>query len=366
MPRNYILALDQGTTSSRAILFNHQGEPIGTAQQEFTQHFPHDGWVEHDAEEIWSSQCTVIRELLTQQQIDKRELAAVGITNQRETTVLWNRETGKPLHHAIVWQDRRTANLCSQLKQDGLDPTFREKTGLRLDPYFSGTKLKWLLDHIPAAREQAKRGQLAFGTIDSWLLWKLSNGRIHKTDTSNASRTLLCNIHTGQWDEELLEILDIPRQLLPEIAPSSSIFGEAELDCLNQVPIAALAGDQQAALFGQTCFDSDRAKNTYGTGCFLLRPSGPNAVASKHHLLTSLACSTDQQLRYAVEGSVFIGGAVIQWLRDQLKLIPSASDSETLAQSVSDNGGVYLVPAFAGLGAPHWDCLLYTSDAADE
>ena len=355
MPRNYILALDQGTTSSRAILFNHQGEPIGTAQQEFTQHFPHDGWVEHDAEEIWSSQCTVIRELLTQQQIDKRELAAVGITNQRETTVLWNRETGKPLHHAIVWQDRRTANLCSQLKQDGLDPTFREKTGLRLDPYFSGTKLKWLLDHIPAAREQAKRGQLAFGTIDSWLLWKLSNGRIHKTDTSNASRTLLCNIHTGQWDEELLEILDIPRQLLPEIAPSSSIFGEAELDCLNQVPIAALAGDQQAALFGQTCFDSDRAKNTYGTGCFLLRPSGPNAVASKHHLLTSLACSTDQQLRYAVEGSVFIGGAVIQWLRDQLKLIPSASDSETLAQSVSDNGGVYLVPAFAGLGAPHWD-----------
>ncbi|ADE55240.1 glycerol kinase GlpK [Coraliomargarita akajimensis] len=355
MPRNYLLALDQGTTSSRAILFDNEGSLVGKAQSEFTQHFPENGWVEHDANEIWSSQSGVIAEVLAKTGVDAEDLAGIGITNQRETTVLWNRKTGMPLHNAIVWQDRRTAKLCEQLKADGLEECFRKKTGLRLDPYFSGTKLKWLLDNIDGAREQADRGELAFGTIDTWLLWKLSKGRIHKTDTSNASRTLLFNIHDCQWDPELLAILNIPDTLLPEVCPSSHFYGEAVRGGLEGIPMTGVAGDQQAALFGQTCFRSGQAKNTYGTGCFLLRPSEQQAIHSTHNLLTTLACTATGKAQYALEGSVFIGGAVIQWLRDQLGIIRQASETEALARSVQDTAGVYLIPAFSGLGAPHWN-----------
>lgn len=355
MPRDYILALDQGTTSSRAILFRRDGSVAGINQAEFTQHFPQNGWVEHDADEIWSCQSGVAIGVLSRNGLDADDLAAIGITNQRETVVLWSRRTGRPIHNAIVWQDRRTAALCSQLKAEGLEERFREKTGLFLDPYFSGTKLKWLLDNVPGAREMAYRGELAFGTIDSWLLWNLTRGSIHKTDTTNASRTLLFNIHEGRWDEELLALLDIPESVLPEVHPSSFVYGEASRAGLEGVPIAGIAGDQQAALFGQACFDSDKAKNTYGTGCFLLRPTGTKPVHSQHNLLSTLACSTNAQLEYAVEGSVFIGGAVVQWLRDELGLIKNAGDSQHLARSVDDAGGVTIVPAFSGLGAPHWD-----------
>jgi len=355
MPRDYILALDQGTTSSRAILFHRDGSIAGIAQAEFTQHFPQDGWVEQDANEIWSTQSSVAIGVLSRYGLDADDLAAIGITNQRETVVLWSRHTGRPIHNAIVWQDRRTAELCKRLKEDGVEERFRAKTGLRLDPYFSGTKLKWLLDNVPNARDMADRGELAFGTIDSWLLWNLTRGSIHKTDTTNASRTLLFNIYTGTWDRELLALLDIPESVLPEVLPSSHIYGEASRAGLEGVPIAALAGDQQAALFGQACFGAGQAKNTYGTGCFLLRPTSSGAIQSQHNLLSTLACSTEAQLEYALEGSVFIGGAVVQWLRDELGLIKNATDSKRMAQSVEDAGGVTIVPAFSGLGAPHWD-----------
>lgn len=355
MPRDYILALDQGTTSSRAILFNHSGELIAVAQQEFQQHFPRDGWVEHDATEIWNSQRSVALEVLQSHGITAADIAAIGITNQRETTVLWDRQTGAPLHPAIVWQDRRTAKFCHELKEAGHAPEIQEKTGLRIDPYFSGTKLNWLLDNVPDARTRAERGELAFGTIDSWILWNLSGGKAHATDVTNASRTLLFNIQEGCWDEDILRLLNIPESLLPTAQPSSSLFGECEIEGLRGLPIAGMAGDQQAALFGQNCIDASKAKNTYGTGCFLLRPTENGIVHSQHNLLTTLTCNTDNTLGYAIEGSVFTGGAVIQWLRDGLGIIKRSSDSEALATSVKDNGGVYLVPAFTGLGAPHWD-----------
>ena len=355
MPRDHILALDQGTTSSRAILFKRDGSIVGMAQTEFTQHFPQDGWVEHDANEIWSTQSGVAIGVLSRHGLDADDLAAIGIANQRETVVLWNRKTGRPIHNAIVWQDRRTAELCSHLKADGLEERFRAKTGLCLDPYFSGTKLKWLLDNVHGAREMANRGELAFGTIDCWLLWNLTRGRIHKTDTTNASRTLLFNIHEGCWDAELLALLNIPESLLPEVQPSSFLYGEASRAGLEGVPIGGIAGDQQAALFGQACFQAGQAKNTYGTGCFLLRPTEDKAVQSEHDLLSTLACTTSDTLNYALEGSVFIGGAVVQWLRDELGLVKGAADTEAVAKSVPNAGGVTIVPAFSGLGAPHWD-----------
>ncbi|MGC6455480.1 MAG: glycerol kinase GlpK [Coraliomargaritaceae bacterium] len=356
MPRDYILALDQGTTSSRALLINREGHPIDREQSEFSQHFPKDGWVEHNADEIWTTQSAVAISVLSRNRIGPEDIAAIGIANQRETTVLWNRHTGRPLHRAIVWQDRRTAGLCQTLRAEGLETEFQEKTGLRLDPYFSGTKLKWLLDNVPDAREQAARGELAFGTIDCWLLWNLTCGRIHKTDATNASRTLLFNIHEKKWDSALLHYLQIPESILPEVCPSAHLFGEATCTGLEGIPVAGMAGDQQAALFGQTCFAPGQAKNTYGTGCFLLRPSGKKPIYSEHNLLTTLTCSTENDTpEYAVEGSVFIGGAVIQWLRDALGLIKDASESEAVAQSVPDSGGIHLVPAFSGLGAPHWE-----------
>ncbi|MGJ8653706.1 MAG: glycerol kinase GlpK [Opitutaceae bacterium] len=354
MARDYILALDQGTTSSRAILFDQSGSIIAVAQKEFQQHFPRNGWVEHDANEIWKTQLAVAEEALNKVKLTAADIASIGITNQRETTVLWDRKTGEPIHKAIVWQDRRTAAFCKQLSSDGHDETFQTRTGLRIDPYFSGTKLHWLLKNVPNARVRAEKGELAFGTIDSWLLWKLTAGKVHATDTTNASRTLLFNIETGEWDTDILNILNIPQSLLPEVKPSSGLFGECVADALKGIPIAGIAGDQQSALFGQTCFDQTKAKNTYGTGCFLLRPTD-SVVHSKHNLLTTVACTTDSTIRYAIEGSVFTGGSVIQWLRDGLGIIKSAADSEALATSVDDNGGAYLVPAFTGLGAPHWD-----------
>ncbi|NDP42208.1 MAG: glycerol kinase GlpK [Aromatoleum sp.] len=351
---SFILALDQGTTSSRALIFDRAGAVRAVAQQEFTQIFPRPGWVEHDPTEIWATQSGVLHEALAKAGLAARDIAAIGITNQRETTVLWERATGRPLANAIVWQDRRTAPLCDELRAAGRAPLFAAKTGLVLDPYFSGTKLKWLLDHVPGARDRAARGELAFGTIDTWLVWQLTNGAAHLTDPSNASRTLMFDIHTGEWDDELLGILDIPREVLPRIVPSSGVVAQAAIGGID-VPIAGIAGDQQAALFGQACHVPGLAKNTYGTGCFLLLNTGREAVASTNNLLTTVAWSRDGRLDYALEGSVFIGGAVVQWLRDGLKLVRSAADIEALAASVPDNGGVYLVPAFAGLGAPHWD-----------
>ncbi len=351
----YILALDQGTTSSRAILFDHEGDLYASAQREFTQHFPQPGWVEHDAEEIWQSQIGVIAEVMTKAGLDAPAIAAIGITNQRETTVLWDRTTGKPLHHAIVWQDRRTTPLCDQLREAGHEATFSARTGLLLDPYFSGTKLRWLLDNIPGARDRAQRGELAFGTIDSWLVWNLSCGRLHVTDASNASRTLLYNIHSGDWDNDLLALLDIPREVLPQVRNSSEIYGEADQRWLGAAtPIAGIAGDQQAATFGQACLTPGMAKNTYGTGCFMLMNTGHQAMPSSHRLLTTVAWQLDKKLSYALEGSVFMGGAIIQWLRDGLGVIASSDEVEALASSVPDNGGVTLIPAFAGLGAPWW------------
>ena len=355
MPR-YVLALDQGTTSSRAIVFDRRGRPRATARQEFTQHYPQPGWVEHDPRDLWETSRLTALAALAQANLTGRDLAAIGLTNQRETTLLWDRRTGRPLHRAIVWQDRRTADVCARLRRRGLEPLFRKKTGLLLDPYFSGTKLAWLLDRIPGARRRAQRGELAFGTVDTWLLWQLTGGRVNATDVSNASRTLLLNLRTGEWDGALLKILRIPREVLPAVRDSSGIFGEVtSVPALRGVPIAGIAGDQQAALFGQACWQPGMAKNTYGTGCFLLLHTGQKPVASRHHLLTTAAWRIGGRTEYALEGSVFIGGAVVQWLRDGLNLIAQSSDIEKLAASVPDNGGVCLVPAFTGLGAPHWD-----------
>ena len=350
----YILALDQGTTSSRAIVFDASGEVRAAAQREFRQIFPQGGWVEHDAVEIWATQSGVMHEAIAKAGIAARDIAAIGITNQRETTVLWERATGRPVAHAIVWQDRRTAGTCEALRAAGHAPTFQRRTGLVLDAYFSGTKLKWLLDHVPGARARARRGELAFGTVDSWLVWNLTGGRVHATDPSNASRTLLYDIHRGEWDDELCALLDVPREVLPAVVPSSGVCGATTIDGV-EIPIAGIAGDQQAALFGQACHAPGLAKNTYGTGCFLLMNTGGNAVASVNNLLTTVAWSREGRTDYALEGSVFIGGAVVQWLRDGLGIIRSAHEVEALAASVPDNGGVYFVPAFAGLGAPHWD-----------
>jgi glycerol kinase len=352
----FILALDQGTTSSRAILFDHDGAIHASAQKEFPQIFPQAGWVEHDPLKIWSSQLEVARTALVQAGLRAADVAAIGITNQRETTVIWDRRSGEPIQNAIVWQDRRTASFCDDLKRAGHSHLIASKTGLVIDAYFSGSKIRWLLDHVPGAREGARRGELAFGTIDTWLLWKLTGGALHLTDPSNASRTLLFNIHTGAWDDELLRLLDVPRELLPEVRSSSEIYGETAPDLFGSpVPIAGIAGDQQAALFGQNCFSRGLAKNTYGTGCFMLMNTGTQPVASRHQLLTTVAWKTGAQMDYALEGSVFIGGAVVQWLRDGLGLIKSSRDVEALAASVPDCGGVYLVPAFAGLGTPYWD-----------
>ena len=350
----YILALDEGTTSARAIVFDHDGSIRAVAQKEIKQIYPKPGWVEHDSHEIWTSQMGVAVEALARARIRPRDVAAIGITNQRETTVVWDRQTGEAIHHAIVWQDRRTAPICDKLRANGGEKLFQKRTGLILDAYFSGTKLAWLLDHVPGARKKAEAGRLAFGTIDTWLLWNLT--RQHVTDPSNASRTLLYNIHTGQWDKELLRLLRIPESLLPEVRSSSEVYGEVSTSLgLGGVPVSGIAGDQQAALFGQMCIKPGLTKNTYGTGCFMLQNTGTKAVASKNRLLTTVAWKIGNKTEYALEGSVFIGGAVVQWLRDGLRLIRSASEIEKLASSVQDNGGVYLVPAFAGLGAPHWD-----------
>ncbi|HVU36161.1 MAG TPA: glycerol kinase GlpK, partial [Opitutaceae bacterium] len=356
--RAFVLALDQGTTSSRAIVFDHRGRPRGAAQQELPQSFPQPGWVEHDPEALWETTRRVALAAVAEANLTGAELAAIGLTNQRETTLVWERRTGRPIAPAIVWQDRRTAPLCARLRRRGLEPVFRQRTGLVLDPYFSGTKLAWLLDTIPGARRRAARGELAFGTVDTWLLWRLTGGRVHATDVTNASRTLLLDIRTGTWDEDLLRILRIPRELLPVVRSSSEVFGEVEtIPALRGVPISGVAGDQQAALFGQACFEAGMAKNTYGTGCFLLLHTGTKRVTSRHQLLTTVAwrIGPSAPLEYALEGSVFMGGAVVQWLRDGLRLIARSSDIEPLAAGAADNGGVYLVPAFAGLGAPHWD-----------
>ena len=353
---SYILALDQGTTSSRAILFDRDGGIKHVAQREFPQIFPQPGWVEHDPMEIWTSQAGVAVEVLAGAGVRARDVAAIGITNQRETTVVWDRSTGDPVANAIVWQDRRTAEACDRLRSDGTEPLFRERTGLVLDAYFSGTKLAWILDNVPGARARAEAGELAFGTIDAWLLWKLTDGRLHVTDSSNASRTLLFNIHTLQWDDELLRVLRVPRSVLPEVRASSEVYGVVTTALgLESVALGGIAGDQQAALFGQMCTSSGMTKNTYGTGCFMLQNTGTNAPASRHKLLTTVAWTCGGVTEYALEGSVFIGGAVVQWLRDGLGIIRSSADVEALAKSVPDNGDVYLVPAFAGLGAPHWD-----------
>jgi glycerol kinase len=351
---SFVLALDQGTTSSRALVFDHAGSVRAVAQQEFRQIFPQPGWVEHDAGEIWATQSGVMHEALARAGIGARDVAAIGITNQRETTLLWDRATGQPVAPAIVWQDRRTAPHCDALRADGHAALIARKTGLVLDAYFSGTKLKWLLDHVKGARDRALRGELAFGTIDAWLVWNLTRGAAHVTDPSNASRTLLFDIHRGDWDDELLALFDVPRSVLPRIVPSSGVCGHARLGGI-EVPIAGIAGDQQAALFGQACHAPGLAKNTYGTGCFLLLNTGSRAVASANNLVTTVAWQRDGTTDYALEGSIFMGGAVVQWLRDGLKIIQSAAQIEALASSVPDNGGVYLVPAFAGLGAPHWD-----------
>jgi len=346
----YILAIDQGTTSSRAIVFDHAGAIKSVAQKEFTQFFPQPAWVEHDANEIWATQAGVMAEALNGAGLTWPEIAAIGITNQRETTVVWDRKTGQPIHKAIVWQDRRTAAFCDGLKKQGHAALIQEKTGLVIDAYFSGSKVRWLLDNVEGAGERAEKGELAFGTIDSWLIWKLTAGAVHVTDASNASRTMLFNIKTGDWDDELLRILGVPRAVLPKVVGNSEIYGHH-----NGVPIAGAAGDQQAALFGQACHHPGMVKNTYGTGCFMLMNTGTEAIPSKNNLLTTVAWKINGKLEYALEGSIFIAGAIVQWLRDGLGIIRSSSEIEDLAKSVPDNGGAYLVPAFAGLGAPHWD-----------
>jgi glycerol kinase len=350
----YLLALDQGTTSSRALVIDESGKVVAVAQKEFTQIFPQPGWVEHDPNEIWSSQIGVAADALGRAGISAKDVAAIGITNQRETAVVWDRKTGEPIHNAIVWQDRRTAGICDKMKADGLEPMITKKSGLVIDAYFSGTKVQWLLDNVPGARDKANRGELAFGTIDSWLIWKLTGGKVHVTDQSNASRTMLLNIYTRSWDDELLKALNVPRSMLPEVKGSSEVYGEST-GILAGVPIAGIAGDQQSALFGQMCTKPGMAKNTYGTGSFMLMNTGTEGVPSKNKLLTTIAWGRDGQTEYALEGSVFITGAVVQWLRDGLKIIRTAPEVEELAASVPDNGGVYFVPGFVGLGAPHWD-----------
>jgi glycerol kinase len=351
----YILALDQGTTSSRSIVFDHTGKVIATAQREFTQHYPKPGWVEHDAEEIWSTQLRTAQEVLKKAKLKAKDIAAIGITNQRETTVAWDKKTGKPVGKAIVWQDRRTAGYCDKLKAKGAASMIHEKTGLVIDAYFSATKMHWFLQHVPEAKALAKTGNLAFGTIDSWLLWNLTGGKVHATDVSNASRTMLFNIGKGEWDKDLLKLFGVPATALPEVKASSGVFGETTL-LGGSIPIAGIAGDQQAALFGQVCTKPGMVKNTYGTGCFMLMHTGAKRIESKNNLLTTVAWQlSGGEIEYAVEGSVFIAGAVVQWLRDGLGIIKKSSDIEALAAKVPDTGGVFLVPAFAGLGAPHWD-----------
>lgn len=352
----YILSFDQGTTSSRAIVFDKQGKIISTAQKEFTQYFPKPGWVEHDANEIWYTQLGVATEAVLKANLSVKDIAALGITNQRETTVLWDRQTHQPLYNAIVWQDRRTSAYCDTLKGEGHAENIQQKTGLVIDAYFSATKLKWLLDNCPGAREKANKGELCFGTIDSWLVFKLTNGKVHKTDVTNASRTMLYNIHTLQWDDELLKLFDIPASVLPEVCSSSEVFGETDqILTATSIPISGIAGDQQAALFGQMCIKPGMVKNTYGTGCFMLMNTGIKPVISANNLLTTIAWKIDDVINYALEGSVFIGGAVVQWLRDGLQIISTSGEIEELADQVTDSDGVYFVPAFAGLGAPYWN-----------
>lgn len=357
MQKEYIMALDQGTTSSRAILFNRQGEIIKIAQKEFTQIYPKGGWVEHDPMEIWGSQSGVMREVIETAGIAPSEIASIGITNQRETTVVWDKHTGKPIYNAIVWQCRRTSDICDDLKNRGLEDKIKEKTGLLIDAYFSATKVKWILDNVEGAREKAQNGELLFGTIDTWLIWNLTRGKVHVTDYSNASRTMMYNIKQLKWDEDILRELGIPKTMLPEVKPSSYVYGNTDEQMLAgaMIPISGCAGDQQAALFGQTCFEEGTAKNTYGTGCFLLMNTGENLVKSKHGLLTTIAWGIDDKIEYALEGSIFMGGASIQWLRDELRIIKTAEDSEKYATRVLDTNGVYIVPAFTGLGAPYWD-----------
>ena len=352
----YILALDQGTTSSRALLFDDQGAVRSVAQREFTQIFPEPGWVEHDPEEISASQIAVALEALAKVKAQPSDVAAIGITNQRETTIVWDRATGKPICNAIVWQDRRTAAFCQQLKAQGHEPLIQQHTGLLIDAYFSGSKISWILEHVPNARQAAEAGRLAFGTVDTWLVWKLTGGRVHITDASNASRTMLFNLHSGRWDDELLDLFRIPASMLPAVRPSSEVYAEiSSVPGLNGIPIAGIAGDQQAALFGQRCTSPGLTKNTYGTGCFMLQSTGTRAVGSTKRLVTTVAWKIGNATDYALEGSVFVGGAVVQWLRDGLGIIRTSADVEALANSVPDNGGVYFVPAFVGLGAPHWD-----------
>ncbi|MFP7287827.1 glycerol kinase GlpK [Shouchella clausii] len=357
MEKTYILAIDQGTTSTRSILFNHEGEIVHTVQKEFKQYFPHPGWVEHNANEIWNSTLSVISGLFTETDMEPRQIEAIGITNQRETTVVWDKVTGKPVYHALVWQSRQTEDICKTLRDAGHNETFRSKTGLLIDPYFSGTKVKWILDHVEGARERAENGELLFGTIDSWLIWKLSGGKAHVTDYSNAARTLMYNIHDLQWDEELLRILDIPKAMLPEVKSSSEVYANTvEYHFFGeQVPIAGVAGDQSAALFGQACFEKGMVKNTYGTGCFILMNTGNEAVTSENGLLTTIAWGIDGKVEYALEGSIFVAGSAIQWLRDGIKLLESAEDSEAYAKRIESSEGVYVVPAFVGLGTPYWD-----------
>ena len=352
---DFILSLDQGTTSSRAIVFDRNGLPVSTAQQEFTQIYPKPGWVEHDPEEIWTSQSAVALKALADAGLTGRDIAAIGITNQRETTVVWNRKTGKPVYNAIVWQDRRTADFCDQLKKEGRSQVIQEKTGLIIDAYFSATKIRWILDNVEGARRMAREGTLAFGTVDTWLIWNLSGGKSHLTDVSNASRTMLFNIHSLKWDDELLEIFGIPAGILPEVRSSSEVYCGTERLLPVSVPISGIAGDQQAALFGQMCTEPGMVKNTYGTGCFMVMNIGKKPIESKNKLLTTIAWQVNGETHYALEGSIFIAGAVVQWLRDGLGVIGKSSDVEKLASEVSDNGGVCFVPAFAGLGAPHWD-----------
>lgn len=354
--KQFILALDQGTTSSRAILFDKNGDIKAVEQKEFTQIFPKPGWVEHNAEEIWSTQLKVAQDVLKNNSVTADQIAAIGITNQRETTVVWDRRTGKPIYNAIVWQDRRTAGICDQLKANGHEKYIRENTGLLIDAYFSGTKVKWMLEQVPGAREKADKGELCFGTIDSWLIWKLTGGKKHVTDYTNASRTLMYNIFDLSWDEHLLDLLSVPASMLPEVKESSEIYGETAVDLFDgSIPIGGIAGDQQAALFGQACLEKGMAKNTYGTGCFMLLNTGTEAVHSKNGLVTTIAWGLDGQVHYALEGSIFIAGAAIQWLRDGLKLIDESPDSEYFAMKAPTTDGVYVVPAFAGLGAPYWD-----------
>ena len=361
MEKKYVIALDQGTTSSRAIIFDKDGRTVGMSQKEFTQIYPEAGWVEHDPFEIWSSQSSVLTEVIAKTGIKNEEIAAMGITNQRETTVVWDKNTGEPVYNAIVWQCRRTAEICDELKtREGLEAYVKSNTGLVVDAYFSGTKIKWILDNVPGAREKADNGDLLFGTVDTWIIWKLTNGKVHVTDPTNASRTMLYNIKELKWDERMMEELGVPASMLPEVRNSSEVYGEANLGGVAgsggyRIPISGIAGDQQAALFGQACFAPGEAKNTYGTGCFLLMNTGEKAVESKNGLLTTIAIGMDGKVEYALEGSVFVGGASIQWLRDELKLINDAADTEYFASKVEDSNGVYVVPAFVGLGSPYWD-----------